>query len=55
MKIITWNRLWSLPQREQTNALARAQSIHPFGRKKRKSAFVWQRMTKEQRIDFILS
>ncbi|MGN6146303.1 MAG: hypothetical protein ACTHOP_22240 [Mesorhizobium sp.] len=32
MKIVTWNKLWSRTEKEQREVLARALSIHPFGR-----------------------
>lgn len=32
MKITTWNKLWSRPEKEQQRILAAAKSIHPNGR-----------------------
>lgn len=33
MKIVTWNKLWSLPPKEQELSLAMARSIHPSGQR----------------------
>lgn len=35
-EITTWNALWSKSEEQQKKALARATSIHPFGRNTRK-------------------